>query len=134
MRLVRERARETCEYCLLPQASQESTFHLDHIQPRSANGKTRSANLALACVGCSLKKGSQVRVFDAETSQMVRLFHPRLDEWFDHFAWNDHWLIIGLTPIGRATILALDLNRTRLVTIRRELVRANRYPPDHARQ
>ena len=36
-RLVRRRAAEVCEYCQLPQSSQEATFHIDHIIPRIAN-------------------------------------------------------------------------------------------------
>ena len=32
-RLVRKRAGNVCEYCCLPQSSQEATFHVDHIQP-----------------------------------------------------------------------------------------------------
>jgi len=56
VKLVRERAREVCEYCLLPQKSQEAAFHVDHIRPRAAQGATRAENLALACVTCSLKK------------------------------------------------------------------------------
>ena len=32
-RHVRKRAGGACEYCLLPQESQEATFHIDHIIP-----------------------------------------------------------------------------------------------------
>lgn len=28
-REIRERAQENCEYCLLPQSSQEATFHIE---------------------------------------------------------------------------------------------------------
>jgi hypothetical protein len=48
--LVRERAGDACEYCLLPQSSQETTFHIDHVQPRADDGTTTADNLALACV------------------------------------------------------------------------------------
>jgi hypothetical protein len=40
VRQVRRRAGERCEYCQLPQFSQEATFHVDHVRPRSAGGKT----------------------------------------------------------------------------------------------
>ncbi len=35
---VRQRASQVCEYCLLPQTSQEAAFHVDHIRPRAAQG------------------------------------------------------------------------------------------------
>ena len=54
IKFVRRRARHVCEYCHLPQRSQEAVFHVDHIQPRVAGGPTRAENLALACVTCSL--------------------------------------------------------------------------------
>jgi hypothetical protein len=98
----------------LPQEWQESTFHIDHIRPRSAQGKNRLDNLALACVGCSLKKGGRSQATDPSDNTPVRLFNPRIDRWAEHFACDGHWRIVGLTPIGRATVAALDLNRDRL--------------------
>ncbi len=47
-RRVRERAGELCEYCVLPQSSQEAAFHLDHIIPTARGGLTTDDNLALA--------------------------------------------------------------------------------------
>jgi 5-methylcytosine-specific restriction endonuclease McrA len=64
VRRVRERAKNICEYCRLPQDSQEATFHVDHIQPRSAGGLTSFDNLALACVTCSLRKAARAMVRD----------------------------------------------------------------------
>jgi hypothetical protein len=46
-RNVRERADDCCEYCRLSQEWQEATFHVDHVKPKSAGGKTTSNNLAL---------------------------------------------------------------------------------------
>jgi hypothetical protein len=49
--------------------------------------------------------------FDPVTVMVVPLFHPRTDRWADHFAWTDGGqVLLGLTPIGRATIIALDMN------------------------
>lgn len=128
-RLVRQRAGDRCEYCQLPQQWQESTFHIDHVRPRFARGRSLVENLALACVGCSLKKGAQTSRTDPASGEAVRLFNPRLDEWKEHFTWDGHWRIVGLSPIGRATVIALDLNRIRLVEIRRDLALLGRYPP-----
>jgi hypothetical protein len=41
----------------------------------------------------------------------VPLFHPRQHSWDEHFAWNVEGIeIIGLTPTGRATVVALNMN------------------------
>jgi len=58
-RLVIRRAADRCEYCGLSQAGQEATFHIDHIVPVVGGGATVAANLALACVSCSLRKGAR---------------------------------------------------------------------------
>src|SRR5881398_1235375 len=57
-RAVHRRAGNICEYCGLPQSSQEATFHVDHIEPRADGGPTELSNLALACVTCSIKKAA----------------------------------------------------------------------------
>lgn len=128
VRIVRERAGETCEYCRLPQASQEATFHVDHIEPRSAGGPTTPDNLALACVTCSLRKGARAHARDSRTGEMVPLFHPREDRWEDHFAWTRGWRVRGETPTGRATITALGMNRPAIIAIRKELVALGGFP------
>src|SRR5687767_2220644 len=103
VQLVRERASEYCEYCLLPQWSQEANFHVDHIQPRSAAGPTTAENLALACVSCSLRKAARERIRDPHSNVLVPIYHPRYDNWSDHFEWTASWRIKGKTPTGRAT-------------------------------
>jgi hypothetical protein len=42
---------------------------------------------------------------------------------------DDFTLVIGLTPIGRATIKALQLNREELVNLRRVLYAMGEHPP-----
>jgi 5-methylcytosine-specific restriction endonuclease McrA len=86
VRRVRLRANDLCEYCRLPQLSQEATFHDDHIMPIVAGGLTTIDNLALACVTCSLRKAARQRLPDPSTGQLVTVFHPRKDRWSDHFA------------------------------------------------
>jgi len=76
-----------------------------------------------------LHKGAQTTGLDPMTLATVRLFHPRQDRFADHFKWGRHWRMLGRTAIGRATIKALDLNRPRLVAIRRDLASMNRFPP-----
>ncbi len=127
-RLVSQRAAGRCEYCKLSQAGQEATFHIDHIVPRVASGLTAADNLALACVSCSLRKGSRQTVTDPVSGQQCRLFHPRQERWEDHFQWNGA-LVEGLTPLGRATVEALAMNRPLIVAIREAEEQLGRHPP-----
>jgi hypothetical protein len=50
----------------------------------------------------------------------VPLFHPRRDRWSEHFAWND-LVLVGLTPIGRATVELLAMNAWQRVELRDNL-------------
>jgi 5-methylcytosine-specific restriction endonuclease McrA len=50
--LVRERARQCCEYCRLPQEHAAITFPIDHIIARQHGGTSTEDNLALACFFC----------------------------------------------------------------------------------
>lgn len=122
VRTVRRRAHEACEYCRLPQVSQEATFHVDHVKPRIAGGPTTADNLAIACVTCSLRKSARQKVRDPKTGRLVRIFNPRKDQWNDHFHWTRTWRVKGKTAIGRATVSALRMNRPAIVAIRRQLV------------
>jgi hypothetical protein len=124
-RLTIQRANERCEYCKIAQAGQVATFHIDHIIPVIANGDTTAENLALACVSCSLKKGARQEVEDAQTGMKVLFFNPRQQSWQEHFRW-DGVQLIGVTPVGRATIAALDL----MLSIRAEEELLGRHPPD----
>jgi 5-methylcytosine-specific restriction endonuclease McrA len=129
-RRIRLRASAACEYCKLPQWSQEATFHIDHIQPRADGGETIEENLALACVSCSLKKGSRVHAREPKTRSFVPLFHPRKDTWADHFHWTREWKLIGRTATARATISALGLNRPAILKIRRVWANLGEFPPE----
>jgi len=64
---------------------------------------------------------------DPNTGNEVLLFNPRRDDWSEHFAWEGVRLI-GLTPVGRATISALDMNRTLIIAIREEEAALGRHP------
>src|SRR5438045_9585797 len=126
-RAVIQRAGNRCEYCGLAQGGQEATFHLDHIEPILVGGKTTLQNLALACVSCSLRKGGRQTATDPQTGAVVRLFNPRRDAWRLHFRWNGVRLI-GISPTGRATVVALKLNRGMSLAIRREELERHRHP------
>lgn len=53
VRLVWQRARDTCEYCRLAQAFSKLPFEIDHIIAKKHGGQTVPGNLALACFYCN---------------------------------------------------------------------------------
>lgn len=108
-RLVRERAKECCEYCLVPEAMTLFTHVMDHIIAEKHGGPTDAENLALSCVICNGLKGTDLASIDTETGQIVRLFHPRRDRWADHFRLQAGQ-IEPLTAIGRVTVRMLRFN------------------------
>jgi hypothetical protein len=60
----------------------------------------------------------------------VPLFNPRLQRWSDHFEWSaDGIQIVGLTMIGRATVIALQMNNPTIVPARRRWAAAGWHPP-----
>lgn len=127
--LVRQRAGRRCEYCRMHQSLQGGTFHVEHIQPKSRGGDSELANLALACPSCNLHKSDRTEFADPLTGATVPLFHPRQARWREHFDW-DEFEIIGLTPIGRATVTALKFNEPRRARIRQAEKMFDLFPPD----
>lgn len=127
-RQVRQRARDRCEYCQMPQWTYRARFPIDHIIARQHGGLTRLDNLAEACVRCNLAKGPNLAARDSKTVRMVRLFHPRRDRWTKHFRWRGARLV-GLTAIGRATIGLLRINHPQYVAVRQGLIDEEAFPP-----
>jgi len=128
VRLVCQRAEERCEYCRMHQSLQGATFHVEHIIPGSRGGSSDLDNLAWACPGCNLHKSDRIEVPDPDSSCLVRLFHPRADNWPEHFCWED-FRLVGRTPIGRATVFGLELNHPRRLRIRQAEVLFGLFPP-----
>ena len=75
-RLVRARADERCEYCLIPEAMTLAPHWVDHIVAEKHGGRTEEDNLALSCVVCNQRKGSDLTSIDPESGQITPLFHP----------------------------------------------------------
>ena len=126
-RLVIQRAENHCEYCGLAQVGQIAAFHIDHVIPVAAGGETSESNLALACVSCSLRKAAREMAVDPETGDEVPFFNPRRDAWLDHFRWEG-LRVAGVTPMGRAVVHALALNRLSVLLIREEETHRGRHP------
>ncbi len=117
---VVRRARGHCEYCLFPEAAAEIPFHIDHIIAEKHHGPTTGANLAWACFSCNLHKGPNIGGLDPNTGELTRLFHPRIDEWAEHFVWQGAKLE-GKTAIGRTTIDVLAINELDALAVREAL-------------
>src|SRR3954447_24048084 len=98
-RVVRARAGERCEYCLIPQSTVRLRFWIDHIIASQHVGKTASENLALACPFCNRHKGPNLTGIDPATGSYVRLFNPRRDQWSAHFQLNGAE-VVGRTDMG----------------------------------
>jgi hypothetical protein len=119
-----------CGYCLSDETLMGVSLAVDHIIPIAAGGSTERQNLWLACRSCNEFKGAQTQALDPESKQLAPLFNPRTQDWYEHFAWSkDKAEVVGLTPTGRATVIALQLNRPLLVQARRRWAQAGWHPP-----
>jgi hypothetical protein len=125
---VRRRAGSRCEYCLLPASLSKADFEIDHIIARKHGGSDDLSNLAWACFHCNSAKGPNLASTDPMDFSVHRLYHPRKDRWSDHFRWEG-CQIIGLTPIGRATIRCLAIDDPDRLAIFEELFAAGLFPP-----
>jgi len=125
-----ERAHGCCEYCHSQAKFATQAFSVEHIKPQSKGGKTTLDNLALACQGCNNHKYNKTEIYHQSTNQIIPLYHPRQQNWHEHFSWNEDFTqIVGLTATGQVTVEALQLNRQGLVNLRRVLYAMDEHPP-----
>jgi hypothetical protein len=119
-----------CAYCQTTEANTGQPMTVDHIIPQALGGETAFDNLCLSCRRCNEFKGSAVRAQDPLTGESVALFHPRRQAWTDHFQWDESGaLIVGLTAVGRATVVAVNLNNPTIVDARRRWIGVGWHPP-----
>jgi 5-methylcytosine-specific restriction endonuclease McrA len=124
---VRRRAASRCEYCLLRQEYCDLTHHVEHIVARQHGGSDDASNLALACHRCNLRKGPNLTAIDPVTREVVPLFHPRSNDWAEHFIVESE-RIIGVTAIGRATVQLLAMNDARRLELRTQILSSGEQP------
>ncbi len=124
---VRRRAANRCEYCLLPQEYSDLTHHIEHVVARQHRGSDEVDNLALACHRFNLRKGSNLTGIDPVTGAVEPLFHPRRDEWTNHFRLRGVH-IEGITSVGRTTVDVLAVNDARRLELRAELLTRRELP------
>jgi hypothetical protein len=127
-RLVWRRAKNGCEYCLMPQVADPATFAIDHIIAIKHSGPTIASNLCLSCYYCNAFKGSDLSSIDRQTGKLTPLFHPRRHKWSKHFRWEGASLV-GRTPIGRVTVTLLHINDEHRIGLREGLIEEGAFPP-----
>jgi len=127
-RFVTQRAEEQCEYCRFPQTASLFAFEMEHIIAEKHDGMTEAENLALSCPYCNRFKGTDLGSIDPKTKQLTPFFHPRLQQWSDHFQ-LDGGTIVPLTPEGRVTAKILQFNLPERILEREQLIASGEYPP-----
>lgn len=129
-RQVQAQFTNCCAYCHTAEHLTAVTFEVEHITPLASGGRTMLVNLCYSCPTCNRHKAARQTAVDPQTNTVVPLFHPRQQQWSDHFAWNlDQTELVGLTPTGRATISVLQMNRPQLIRVRRMWVKLGEHPP-----
>jgi|JI10StandDraft_1071094.scaffolds.fasta_scaffold136163_3 hypothetical protein len=121
--LIAERARFCCEYCHLPDIDSYYGFHIDHIVSWRHGGKTQLENLAYACPDCNRNKGTDLGTLLDNPNVIVRFFHPRSDDWNEHFQLHETGFLEPRTNIGRATVNILAFNHPDRIIERNILIR-----------
>ena len=100
-RLVALDARHRCGYCLSDEFLMGMALSIEHIIPVAVGGTSADPN----------------------SGMLVAIFNPRMQKWNEHFQFDESGtLVIGITPTGRATTHALQLNRSLLVKARKRWI------------
>ena len=126
-RFVARRARHVCEYCLIHEDDTFFGCEIEHVISEKHGGRTVRSNLAWACAACNRNKGTDIASISPVSRALCRLFNPRTDRWSDHLRLRGHH-ILGITEVGKVTVLLLDLNAPDRVLERRMLGAVGRYP------
>ncbi len=111
----------------MPERYAHYKFHVEHIVAIQHGGQTKLENLAYACSFCNWKKGPNLATILVEDGPITRLFHPRRDQWEDHFEIEDS-LIGAKSEIGEATIRLLEFNHPDNIIERRALLALGYFP------
>ncbi len=104
---VAELAGFRCEYCRRPEEDSFFKFQIDHIISLKHGGSSTLENLAFRCPICNANKGTDLGAILDDEDVVVRLFHPRKQNWFDHFEVSKEGGISSKTDIGKATIKSM---------------------------
>ncbi len=126
LKRIRVLSGDRCDYCRMPRHSDPLPFQTDYVIARQHGGDTVLENLAWCCLHCNKYKGPNIAGIDPHSGDVVRLFHPRKQNWNRHFQWNGATLL-GLTKVARATIRVLAINDPDFMAFRAELMEEGVY-------
>jgi hypothetical protein len=124
---VASRAQYRCEYCRVRAEDSFLSFSIDHIVSVKHGGGDEVENLAYACPHCNQYKGSDLTTFLDGYEDIVVLFNPRLQNWFDVFSFENGF-IAAKTRRGEATVKLLRMNEPERVIQRGLLEEAGVWP------
>ena len=122
---IADRAKQSCEYCLIAEADTFYGCEVDHIISLKHGGSTEPDNLAYACAFCNRAKGSDIGSITT-SGEFMRFFNPRTDRWSEHFC-HQGAAIQPLTAIGEVTARILDFNESARLHEREEIIRFGKY-------
>ena len=108
---------------ILPVAASASRivrFHVEHIVARQHGGRSEPEIWRWRVAAAISTRGRTSPALIPTAARLVPLFHPRQHRWSEHFAWEGT-IIVGLTPIGRATVELLAMNKWERVEVRENL-------------
>ena len=125
-KIIIERASHRCEYCHVPEFLSSFDYHIEHIIALQHGGSSLLNNLAYCCSPCNWKKGTNIAIILEFGGNLVPLFNPRMQNWFEHFEINKGKLI-ALSDVGKATIKLLELNLPMKIEERFEMSLAGFY-------
>jgi hypothetical protein len=125
---VAARGRYRCGYCLTAEAIVGTPMEMDHIIPEADGGPTDESNLWPACSLCNAHKGPNIAGIDPVSRKLTKLYNPRHHKCSKYFQW-DGGLLVGLTAVGRVTILVLAMNAPEAVEVREALIDEGGFPP-----
>jgi 5-methylcytosine-specific restriction endonuclease McrA len=117
-----------CEYCRVLEYLSHHDFHIEHIIGLQHGGASTPSNLAYACAWCNWKKGPNIATILEEKGELIPLFNPRTQSWFNHFEVENTGFLLGKTNIGKATIKLLELNHAERIEERAGMMVAGFYP------
>jgi hypothetical protein len=124
--LAKSRADRLCEYCLMHEDDCLFSLQIDHVISVKHGGTAKIENLAVACIFCNRRKGSDVGTILTD-GRFTRFFNPRTDSWAEHFRLAGA-VIEAITAVGEGTARILRFNDPERVAEREEMIAHGRYP------
>jgi HNH endonuclease len=125
--LVVARADHRCEYCRVPEYLSCFEYHIEHIIGIQHGGTNEHDNLAYCCSSCNWKKGPNISTILEMGGDLIPLFNPRKQNWFDHFE-TQRGVISTKTIVGQATAKLLEFNKPEKIEERFEMSLGGFYP------